>query len=264
MKNSNAPSRESPGSGIEAGLRTPKRAELLARWIVKDIKSRRLPPGHMLPAEAEMISRYGVGRGTVREALRLLEAQGLVALKPGPGGGPVVVRLTPRQFGDMAKLHLQMLDATYEELVYARLAIEPLMARMAATNRDQEAADRLNEVIEEARATDIEDGEAYMAVSYAFHATIAGISNNRVLELMTVSLKEVMDGGVRPAFQHLDDRLLVIEAHEQIAEAVLSGRADDAEKLMQEHMKEYVHQLEVVRPGFLQRPIEWTLIEAGY
>jgi DNA-binding FadR family transcriptional regulator len=172
--------------------------------------------------------------------------------------------LTPRQFGDMAKLHLQMADATYDELVHARLAIEPLMARLAATNVDEAAALRLNEAVEHARSVDLDDGEAYLSVvSHEFHATIAGIANNRVLDLFAVALKEVMDSGVRPAFQFQEERALVVKVHEKIAAAVLAGRPEEAEELMREHMQEFVDQVEATRPGFLRSPIEWTLAEPG-
>src|SRR6202008_3764003 len=99
-------------------------------------------PGDMLPSEADMIATYAVGRATVREALRLLEVQGLIGLKTGPGGGPGVAQLTARHLGDMARLHLKMAGATYGELVRARLAIEPLMARLAAETQDPEGLTR--------------------------------------------------------------------------------------------------------------------------
>src|SRR6516165_7115435 len=68
-------------------LRNVKRSEMLAQEIVEEIIAKGLNPGDLLPPEAEMLSHYGVGRASLREALRLLESQGLVTLKPGPGGG---------------------------------------------------------------------------------------------------------------------------------------------------------------------------------
>src|SRR5215471_8390567 len=64
-------------------LRNVKRSELLAQEIVEEILARDLEPGELLPPEAKMLSHYGVGRASLREALRLLEAQGLVTFKPG-------------------------------------------------------------------------------------------------------------------------------------------------------------------------------------
>ncbi len=251
------PRGELAGAG-QSAPRAPKRADLLARSIVRDITRQHLAPGTMLPAEAEMTFKYAVGRATVREALRLLEAQGLIALKPGPGGGPEVAQLTPRHFGDMARLHLQMADATYEELVHARLSIEPLMAGLAATNRDPAGAERLQRALEETKSVDLEDDDAYMASSRTFHSTITGISGNRVLDLFSVALKEIMDSEVEPAYTAPEDRALVQKAHEDIAEAVLAGHAEKAEHLMRAHMKEFADTMEANQPGFMRRPIEWT------
>jgi len=75
--------------------RTEKVAESIARQIMQDIRRQKLEPGSMLPAESAMLERFGVGRGSLREALRILEINGLVVLKPGPKGGPVVAAQDP-------------------------------------------------------------------------------------------------------------------------------------------------------------------------
>jgi DNA-binding FadR family transcriptional regulator len=71
--------------------RTAKVSEIIAREIVHD--SRGLPPGTMLPSEAKLLERYQVGRTSLREALRVLEMQGLIVIRPGPGGGPMLTEV---------------------------------------------------------------------------------------------------------------------------------------------------------------------------
>ena len=70
--------------------RGTKRALLVAHQIVDEIGRSDLDVGDKLLPEQEMLIRYGVARATLREALRFLELQGVIHLKPGPGGGPVV------------------------------------------------------------------------------------------------------------------------------------------------------------------------------
>ena len=119
--------------------RTEKVAESVARQILQDIRRNRLGPGSMLPPESTMVERFGAGRGSVREALRILEVNGLVTLKPGPGGGPVVAPHDPGNFGQMMTLHLQSLGATYRQLLEARLEYEVVLARKAAEQPGEEA-----------------------------------------------------------------------------------------------------------------------------
>ena len=71
-------------------FRPQKTAILLAQRIVGEITDQNLAPGTLLLPEREMLQRYGVARGTLREALRFLEIQGVLTIKPGPSGGPTV------------------------------------------------------------------------------------------------------------------------------------------------------------------------------
>src|SRR5215213_11372004 len=71
-------------------IRPQKMALIVAQRIVRDIERQGLGPGDKLPPERMMMETYEAGRGTLRESLRFLELQGVISLKPGPGGGPVV------------------------------------------------------------------------------------------------------------------------------------------------------------------------------
>jgi DNA-binding transcriptional MocR family regulator len=70
---------------------TLKIADEIARDLVRQIAERNLKPGAALPHEKTMIAQYGVGRASIREALRIIESQGLIYLKPGRHGGPVLL-----------------------------------------------------------------------------------------------------------------------------------------------------------------------------
>src|SRR6266702_3455550 len=94
--------------------------------IVRDIVTQRLAPGERLPVEAELMRRYRVSRAPLREALRLLESQGLITIRSGPGGGASVARLQSESFGRTVALHLRFLGATYDELLDAWVSISAL------------------------------------------------------------------------------------------------------------------------------------------
>ena len=82
-------------AGDDGNRRPQKTAERVAADIVRDLVAEGLRTGDHLPLEAAMVERYHASRASVREALRLLEVQGLIHLKPGPGGGPVVGQVDP-------------------------------------------------------------------------------------------------------------------------------------------------------------------------
>ena len=153
------------------GRRTEKVAETVAREILRDIKRQNLQAGAMLPHEGVMLGRYDIGRGSLREALRILEINGLVTIKTGPNGGPVVAKHDPGNFGQMTTLHLQSIGATYRELLDARVEYEALLARKAAERKDDDATTAIREAMERAKKVSGDDLE-YAASSTAFHALV--------------------------------------------------------------------------------------------
>src|SRR5580698_10367642 len=89
--------------------RTTKVAEAVAREIVQDVAQNQLPPGTRLRSESQALAHYRVSRGSMREALRMLEDLGLVTIRPGPFGGPVVSQITPRNYARTSTFYFHVL-----------------------------------------------------------------------------------------------------------------------------------------------------------
>lgn len=237
--------------------RSDKISEKLARQIVDDILAQGLEAGSMLPAEAEMMKVYSVGRSTLREALRLLEVQGLLTMKPGPRGGPMLMQLSVGDFARNAKVHLRLRGTTYREILEARLAIEPLMARMAAEAQNPEGLEHLRAAIAAADAIDPSDQHGWQQVSDLFHATIASMSGNSVLDLLGMFLREVYISKPRAPITPTGMRSDVQEVHRAIAEAIFAKDGVAAERLMHDHMKYYAKASDKHHGDSLETPVGW-------
>ena len=123
--------------------RTKKVAENVAWAIAREIVAKRMAPGTRLPPEAEMLAQYEVARSSLREALRVLEIQGVITMRIGAGGGPVVGQVSAVEFGRNIALQLHVARATFHQLLDARCTLEPIMARRAAQLRDEALPARL-------------------------------------------------------------------------------------------------------------------------
>ncbi|MPZ81348.1 MAG: FCD domain-containing protein [Actinophytocola sp.] len=245
------------GAGSAATPQRPVRrgdkvSEAIARDIVRRIGAERLPPGTQLPPEAKMIEEYRVGRGSLREALRILEVHGLISIKPGPRGGPTVDRVHTRNFGRMASLYFQMDGVTFRELIEARLIMEPVMARRAAELRDPRLLAELDRFDGSTRSP-----EDYLQNATGFHQLVATMSGNRIMSLFGQSLADVLRDRFSDALFPKSRRREVLLAHKGIAAAITAGDADLAERLMRAHMEDYVAQVKRRHPGLLQEVVDW-------
>lgn len=235
--------------------RRDKTSEVIARAIVRRVKQQGLERGARLPAEAEMIADYRVGRGTLREALRILEVNGFISLKPGPGGGPIVEGLEGESFGRMATLFFQMGGMTYRELIEARLIMEPVAARLAAERqREANEAIRLRET---ANVSDVRDDRDYFQHTTDFHADVIRMSSNGIVALFCQSLSDVFRERVSGVLFPADRRHEVVAAHDAIAKAITAGNASRAEKLMREHMEQFAAFVVERYPGIMDEIVEW-------
>ncbi len=239
--------------------RTEKISEALAREIVRDLRD--LPPSTMLPPEASLLEKYQVGRASLREALRLLEVQGLIVIRPGPGGGPMVAQVDSVHYGRISTLYYHMSGATYTDVAQARAALEPALARMATERQDRDDMIALREYLDRYTKTDRDASGAveydrYVDETASFHDMVVAMSGNPVLTLTAHSLHDVLLERAHGMFPP-EERRHVEQAHAAIARAMLKGEAATVERLMRKHMQEYVDYARERHPAMYEETVDW-------
>jgi GntR family transcriptional regulator, transcriptional repressor for pyruvate dehydrogenase complex len=237
--------------------RSLKRSEVVARQIVEDVLRRRLSPGGLLAPESVMLAQYGVGRATLREALRLLEAQGLVVLRPGPGGGTVLSSVDASDLGGTATLFFRLAGATYRDLVQAITLIQPWLAEMAATRPDHKVA--AAELFEAIDVTDAvrDEPQGVFRTGPAFHAVMATLSDNPVLSTFTNSLEAIFTNQVLSTIDLTPRQAEFLDAHRGIAKAISAGRRGEARRLAHAHAEDLLEYCEERATQRLDQVVEW-------
>jgi GntR family transcriptional regulator, transcriptional repressor for pyruvate dehydrogenase complex len=221
-----------------AVTRPPKISESVARDIVHDIVSEGLRTGDRLASEAVMLEQYGVSRESLREGLRLLEVQGLITIRRGPGGGPIVGRVDPANFGRISTLFYHLAGATYEELFDAWVATEAELAERAARNEDRALVRKAMEPFLELPDDEADDVtlEEFVFSHSQFHAVMASLAGNRVLQLMLQTIGQIVSHHVAANADPRESRADIEQDHVDVARAIASGRPAKARSRMEEHI----------------------------
>ncbi len=233
-----------------------KTSEVVAFAVVRDIVERGLQSGDRLPLEAEMVEQYGVSRESLREALRLLEAQGIVSIRRGPGGGPVVGRASSMNLARTMTLYFQLAGATYEELLEAWRMLEPTAAELAARNPDRELVARTlgPHVVPFADHGDV---AAYQEHSNGLHFSVVDLADNQVLALVVGAIGDIIRTHVILRIDPFELRRLIDDDHAAIAAAVIDGDADRARAAMLAHIDGLAPIYRSHWDGDVQEIIEW-------
>ena len=235
----------------ELARRTLKTSEVVALEIVRDIVSQKLQPGERLPLESEMLVQYRVSRSSLREALRLLEVQGLIAIRPGPGAGTVVGRVLPGNLARTLTLHLHMLGATYDQLLEAWIETEPALARLAARNPDREQVRvSLAPFLEEDHSWAVKEG-------LRFHDIMAQLAGNPVLSLVLQSVGYIVTEQVLTSTERGELEQRIVHDHREMAEAIIAGDEVRAERLAREHLRHIVEDFKAYWPLKVGETVQW-------
>ncbi len=201
-----------------------------------------------------MLKEFGVGRASLREALRILETHGVIRIKSGAGGGPVVASVTSADYGRTMTLFLQSTRATVRELLEARLVVEPVMARLAATRLTSETKTRVKSAAEACWNTIETPGWA--AASEEFYETVAGASGNRVLDLFSESLVSISRMRLASIYT-VEKREPICRMYDKIAAAIVAGNEARAESLTRKNLESMIADLEAGLPGQLDEIVDW-------
>lgn len=178
----------------------PKSADLIAAQIRRQVVQGTLKEGDALPPEAELMLQFQVSRPTLREALRILEAESLITVRRGSRGG---VRITTPDFTVAVRyigLLLQMTRTTVEDVYEARSVIETAAVAMLARNRTKQDIVDLRKQIESLQEMVSDSGkdggvldvERWAAESYRFHDLILERAGNKTIAVQGLILREIV------------------------------------------------------------------------
>jgi len=215
----------------------PRAFHAIVEQFRSDILHGRRKPGDRLPPEQAISEQFNVSRTGVREAIRVLENQGLVQVRHGYAGGVFVADNVLQPVLGALQTSLQLGQVDVDELYVARLIFEPIVARMAAERATDVLVAQLEENCERALAA-VEAGKDAFAINLQFHAIIARAAGNRVLAIIVQTLVDLLEMLDR---EYPTNRIVSKKAvadHSKLIAAIRDHKGRHAESLMAEHLRE--------------------------
>ena len=214
-------------------------AEEIKDWIVQQHFS----AGDRLPSEPDLIERFGMAKGTIREAMRILEAQGLVKSRTGPGGGTFVHEVSKERARALLGNYFYFKDLTIRDLYQRRRVLEPELAASRAGRLPEGVLGQLAAIIHEdaAPAETVEEERAQHVASLRFHALLAEQAGNALLGfLIDFMVNMLSDLTVyRKLYEPPNEELWRRGRAVQLAliDALRIGDGDTARLVMRDHME---------------------------
>jgi DNA-binding FadR family transcriptional regulator len=222
-----------------AAVVVPKASDVLAAKLRELILSNGLAEGTPLPTERELVAQSGLSRTSVREALRVLETEGLVLTKAGRNGGSQVRRPGRESISRSLELFVRSHGVRFEALLEAREAIEPAAARLAAIHRTDSDLAEMTRIHQEFEAIS-NDGEAHTHINLAWHRAVVKASGN---ELMIAFFNAIADAIVAVSESHSlfspEVHREVVRVHARVLAAIAARDSDAAFRRMQGHLGAY-------------------------
>ncbi|MGE0331811.1 MAG: FadR/GntR family transcriptional regulator [Ramlibacter sp.] len=221
---------------IHSNIRVPKTSELVASRIRNAIVRGELKPGDTLPLEAQLISDFEVSRATVREAIRILEFEGLITLSRGMRGGARVNEIGADVLARITGTLLQARGATIGEVYQVRMLIEPPAARLSAQNRPEQACEALRQQLAVEYAMVDDYGKLSVALA-DFHRVLLEQCGNVTIGVVGQALHGVVQTHLRlahrlkPADQarYLKLARRGLQGHEKLIELIEARNGPGAE-----------------------------------
>ncbi|HVR78403.1 MAG TPA: FadR/GntR family transcriptional regulator [Acidimicrobiia bacterium] len=212
-------------------------SDAIVDQIKTAIREGKLTTGDRLPPERELTKMFGVSRVAVRDALRLLEASGLVEVRVGAAGGAVVTVPGSDEIADSISNMLLIRSTTPQEVTEARLVLEVGVIRLACERADESDIADLDAVCDRAGRLLASEGEYDVALSAEFHSRLGAATHNEVIRVLIASLHQPLEDSLRRA-RDIDPAMgrIGTEEHRHMVRAIEARDADDAEEVMRRHL----------------------------
>ena len=203
--------------------------------------------GDLLPKLEELLSEFNVSKPSLREALRILETEGLITVRRGNAGGAVIHAPGSRDAGYMIGLVLESRGVTVSDLAVAIKQFEPVCAAMCAMRQDRatHVVPRLQEIQRRQEAAS-DDPIAFAAIGREFHEVLVELSGNETMKVIMGSLEAVWSAGERvwaeraTSTHSMPDsrtRTSGLRAHERLLELIVKGDAVGVAAAARKHLE---------------------------
>lgn len=230
--------RRQVANGAERRSRPVQVAEAIKDYVVEE----GLRMGDRLPGEAELIARFGMSKGTIREAMRILEAQGLVKTRTGPGGGSFVHEVSRERAQALLGNYFYFRDLTLKDIYQMRRWLEPELAASLAGKLTDAQLSRLDAVVEtyDHPSSDVEEEREQHIASLRFHQLLAEFARNELLGFVIGFMAQILSDLTiyrrlyEPANPELWEKGRAYQL--ELLDALRRGDPDRARLIMADHM----------------------------
>ena len=215
--------------------------------VVKQIEDAildgKIRPGEKLPSERELGTMLGTSRGTLREALRILEQKGLIEIKLGVNGGAIVKEASSEQMSETLALLIRSQSVSLEHLAEFREGVEGMAASLAAaraTTRDNTDLKKLLKEAHQYYKKGPSQWENFIKVDEKIHMALARISGNPIyrfiIETIHDNIQRYYDTFLSGGDNELEDNYRDLQ---QLIDAVCNKQIDEAGTLAKEHVRKF-------------------------
>ena len=228
-------------------IHAPRLADVVADRIRELIVTGELADGERLPRIEDLVEDFGVSSPSMREALRMLESDGLISVQRGSVGGAVVHRPTEKTAAYTMALVLRSRGASFGDVAEAMASLDPVCAAFCARRPDRASTARELRAINVTAAA-LLDEPAFDEAMTSFHDVIVRRSGNETLRLLAGAVKSIWTAGPRTRSapgpreaapgprEPREAALAALEAHERVADLIEGGNDVQVAEVMAEHI----------------------------
>jgi GntR family transcriptional repressor for pyruvate dehydrogenase complex len=215
--------------------------------IVEQIESAivrgELRPGQRLPSERELVTQFGASRPTVREALRVLESNGVVRSRPGDPNGPEILPFSPRGLAKQMTRLVQVEEMSIAELVSFRMILDGSASLLAAQLRSEEELALIDKTIDDMDAAIGKGYEEFSEADVAFHDAVALASRNALIQVCNQVVRGVVLSLIADKVNHAENREALMREslrhHREVLEAIRACDGAAAASISRKNLYDY-------------------------